>query len=83
MERVKVLRPVYPQAKTQANFAYKKAMIDYIATFGYVLEDAPCSYTPAFLEAFANYCERHTNLEDNKGAGKKKIPKRVEMESRV
>jgi len=57
-----LLRPECPVKKPNqislARYAYKKSMIEYISGFGYqFLSNNPCSYTPSFLETFANYCE--------------------------
>lgn len=61
-------RPVCPiQSTAQQNKArheYKKAMVDYISSFGYTFDMAPGAIRPAILEAVANYCEIHVILEE-------------------
>ncbi len=53
-----------PKKINQAKIEYKLTMIEYIKQFGiYLIENAPCNYTPAILEALANYCEK--NMKSN------------------
>lgn len=54
-----------PRHQSLATHAYKKAMVEYIQGFGHSLESSPCLYTPAFLEAFANYLEQRAKEEKN------------------
>lgn len=55
-----------PKQVSLARYEYKKAMIEYISHFGHELKNPPCTYLPAFLEAFANYCEWRVREEKNK-----------------
>ena len=62
-----IKRPVCPitsiKKLNQAKAEYKIAMITYIAQFGIeLIGNAPCNYTPAFLESLANYCEQSTTI---------------------
>lgn len=56
-----------PKHQSLATYSYKKAMVEYIQGFGYRLESSPCLYTPAFLEALANYLEQRGKEEKNNG----------------
>lgn len=55
-------RPICPvtsqQHRSVARIPYKEAMLQYISGFGYRLAEYAGVYSPAFLEALANYLER-------------------------
>lgn len=49
-----------------ATYDYKQSMMKYISNFGYEFRNSnPCEYSPAFLEALANYCEYKAKDNDS------------------
>lgn len=61
-------RPVCPvvchKSQSAGRSDYKKAMMLYISGFGYeFMNENPCGYSPAFLEALANYCDTMAGIE--------------------